>query len=70
MRGAYPALEKERARDDADRAEGHHGACHHRVEVDAEWQEESHGERDPEHVVDARPYEVAPDRAEDRSGEV
>ena len=70
MRGAYPALEEEGARDDADGAEGHHGAGHHRVEVEAEGQEEAHGERDPEHVVDARPNEVAPDRAEDRLGEV
>ena len=68
--GAHPALEQEGARDDADGAEGHHCACHHRVQVEAEGEEDAHGERDPEDVVHARPDEVAPDGAKDRAGEV
>ena len=70
VHGANPALQEEGARDDADRAKRHHGACHHRVEVEAKGQEEAHGERDPEHVIHARPDEVASDRAEYRLGEM
>lgn len=70
MRGANPPLEEKRARDDADRAEGHHGSRHHRVKMEAEGKEDAHGKRDPEHVVHARPYEVASDRPEDRMRKV
>ena len=40
------------------------------MEVEAEGQEEAHGERDSEHVVHARPDQVASDRAEDRLREI
>lgn len=67
---ARPPAEHERARDDADRRERHRGAGHHRVQVQAEREEEAHREGDAEHVVDACPDEVPADDGEDGAREV
>ena len=63
-------LEQQRRDDDGDRAQGHRGRAHPRLELEAPRGEEPGGQRDADQVVDGGEHEVEPDPSDGSPGEV
>lgn len=67
IRRPSPPLQRQRASHNRNARKCHSSASHHRVHVQANGEEYTHGERDTENVVYTCPYEISLDDCEDGS---